>query len=261
MPENEKSPEQLEADRVAEEARVAALKVKEQPTGLSDAAKLEIATTMARESNNRATLLEQQLDEFKRKARENDNRQPEVKIPTKDEFYDKPAESTAAIVKKLLDESLAPLKVTVQEFSRDRSYGNLRNKFSNDPRFKIMFERIGNTIDTMMSKHEPTDDNMTMVLLGLRGAADLGMLGDVTFKETKTEDRRIEEPVQAHLAPSGSPRPESDRAPKLRTLTEEEDRIRRKHGLTNEGYLKAFDGPDEININDLDAALKLVERK
>ncbi len=162
--------------------------------------------------------------------------------PTQQERANKFYSDPEAAINAAIEKAIAPLKNFVTTFKSESAYDRLKNKFKADPRFKETIEKYEPFIDQAMAKNEPNDNNMIGVLSGIVGAATLGLLATpsapaptTTSAANNGEPTTVITPPHIRPTPSATPRPQDDK-PKRRQLTENEKRLAREKGMSEEVF-------------------------
>lgn len=186
----------------------------------------------------------------------------------KQAYYQDPVTATRNIVNEALERTIAPLTDFVKEFRGQGATQRLVEKFKVDPRFSGMWDSqiedaVTNFLATLQPEHinDATVQSAVIQAIGLRAAGLLPGTTAPTPTPTPKTPSNGNPPVTPvtppHMRPSAPPGP-NDRpaAPKLRALTENEERIRRENKQTHEEYLRWLDVPaTEVTKVDL-ASLK-----
>jgi hypothetical protein len=211
-----------------------------------------------REAHQRASRLQDQLDQQDRTRREAVHNEPPV-VPeiSASEFWNKPLPHIAQIIRDETRKAVQPLYEFKQQVENQTKYDHVKNRFKADPRYREIFPKIENIVDQMMNGQDPNDALMNATILSAIGALHTGQLPGVTLEAPANNNNRGEPPVREqpanqgservvtppHLRPSPMQQQQQDNKPKLRDLTELEDRLRRENGQTKEEFLGWLDLP------------------
>jgi hypothetical protein len=185
----------------------------------------------ARSEEARRIQLENELSQI----RESRNAPREI---TSEEYFQDP-------VKILRDEiaaQLAPLTAFVGETKKNSAYQNIKAQFLADAKYGPLVTKLGAQLDNLMSNIEPTVPNMLNAVHALVGQL---AVSDPNFfaPSTPTPKPKEEETIPAHLRPSPSPRPSSERTPTKKNYTENERRLMREAGMTEEQWENYMNAP------------------
>ena len=215
-----------------------------------------------RAAHQRASQLQQELDRRDRAAQDaQNNAPPQVPEITASEFWNKPLPHIAQIIRDETRKAVQPLYEFKQQVENQNKYDGLKGRFKNDPRYKDIFPKIENIVDQMIQQSgaEPTEALMNATILSAIGALHTGQLPGVTLDEPRSngntqgnqnqmgqqnsqaQDTRVITPP--HLRPSAPNIQPQDTKPKLRDLTELEDRLRRENNMTKEEFIQWMDLP------------------
>lgn len=173
----------------------------------------------------------------------------------KQAFYQDPVTVTRNIVNEALDRTIAPLTEFVREFRGQGTTQRLIERFKVDPRFSNMWDSqiegaVTNFLGTLSPDqiNEATVQSAVIQAIGLRAAGLLqgspGPTPPPTPPSTPKNGNPPVPPTPPHMRPSAPPGPgEQPVKPKLRALTENEERIRRENKQTVEEYLNWLEVP------------------
>lgn len=215
-----------------------------------------------REAHQRASRLEEELNRRSRAEEQaQQNQPPQVPEISASEFWNKPLPHIAQIIRDETRRAVQPLYEFKQQVENQSKYDNLKSRFKNDPRYREIFPKIEGIVDQMIqgSGAEPTDALMNATILSAIGALHTGQIPGVTLEAqgsnnnqngntqqmgqqtSQAQDARVITPP--HLRPSPVVQQPSDNKPKLRDLTELEDRLRRENNMSKEEFLQWLDVP------------------
>lgn len=158
------------------------------------------------------------------------------------EYFKNPVE----VIRRELETSIAPLREFVSNFQAGDKYTQIKAALKVSPAFSGVREVFdGGTLegylDKAMEKQEISQATVMSAALGVLGMKEAGMLPDIPAAPitlTPTGDPPVDVPT---TRPSPPPAPKGTPVP-LRTLTENEERVRREWGMTQEEYLKELEG-------------------
>ena len=169
-------------------------------------------------------------------------------VAERQEFFNDPAEITRRTVRAELEQTVAPLLEFVKELKGQGMIGRLKEQVKTDPRFAPMWDSaVEQAVDATLAKVAPDQLNehtvraATVQAIGLKA---MGMLegsspppnSNPNPNPAPTGERRVQTP--AHMRPSAPPAPSGNgNKPKLRALTENEERLRRENKQTHEDFL------------------------
>lgn len=161
-------------------------------------------------------------------------------------FYADPVGETRGIIRQELQETVAPLLDFVREFKGNNKYDQLKNKWRRDARFTAIFDSYEAYIDRALQNIEPTDAAMLSVLTSIAGSVSLGLI-------SSGQPAPGGNPVPVtppHIRPSPPPAPKPQK--KERIISEEQRRLMRENGMTEDEYFEHYDtdrmviSPEEI---------------
>lgn len=159
------------------------------------------------------------------------------------------------LLRKELQEAVAPLVEFRDQFRADSLYDKIKNEFKNTPKFKEFLAAPGveQYVDQIMASNKSITDEKAIrnafqsAVLGIRGAMEMGLvdkpatIAPVATEQTK-EQTKVETMIPPHLRPSSAPRPSGEAKNKeLRPLTELEERLRRENKLTHAEFVELAD--------------------
>lgn len=162
------------------------------------------------------------------------------------EFFNDPAEITRRTVRAELEQTVAPLLEFVKEMKGQGAAARVKEQVKNDPRFSSMWDAaVERAVDETLARMKPeeiTEQNVRSATVQAIGLKAMGMLEGSTTPAPRSDpptpsgDRRVTTP--AHMRPSAPPAPTGNgNKPKLRSLTENEERLRRENKQTHEDFL------------------------
>lgn len=172
--------------------------------------------------------------------------------PTRDpaaerqEFFNDPAEITRRTVKAELEETVKPLLDFVKEMKSQGASGRIKEQVKNDPRFSGMWDpAVERAVDETLARMKPeeiTEQNVRSATVQAIGLKAMGMLEGSTPPAPRSDPpptgERPRVTTPAHMRPSAPPAPSGNgNKPKLRPLTENEERLRRENRQTHEDFL------------------------
>lgn len=163
------------------------------------------------------------------------------------EFWQDPM----TVIRRELGEQIKPIMDIASGIQKKDEYTVVKERFKADPRFKDFMAQPGMeaTVDKLMSNNPPTDAAMYSVILGIRGAQEFGEFPKPTpAPAPKPGDPPVApgkpayDTIPPHLRPSPPPGPEPDKTKEShRDLDENERRLCREWGMTEEEYLQWID--------------------
>ncbi len=167
-------------------------------------------------------------------------------------FYDRPVESVTEIVKREINEAIAPLKGFVQAYSTNDELSKIKNELRGNPSIARVLDvgesYVDNLVSGATSKGAPLTREMVMgAISSVKGGIDLGWIQPSGVPAAPAPAAGGGNPVPPntppHLRPSAPPAPAPGAPPKLRDLSEEERRLARENKMSDAEYLKALDMP------------------
>lgn len=191
--------------------------------------------------NERFTSLETRLTE-----------QPKPKAEiTEVDFFKEPEkrlkqseESIVGKVERMLKDTVAPLQKRFADTDVRDARKDLKDKYRNDPKFKVLFDKGEQYIDQALDQiKDVTDANVRGTLYGILGAAKAGDIPiELDDKPKPKEDTVIDPPTRRPSAPPRSSSTEQNRTDYLKQevekLDENERFLAKKDGLTLEQYVQ-----------------------
>jgi hypothetical protein len=201
--------------------------------------------------------LQDQLDQQDRERKQAVIDAPPV-VPeiTASEFWNKPLPAIAEIIRSETRKAVQPLYEFKQEIENQNKYEKVKLRFKSDPRYRDIFPKIEGIVDQLMTGQDPSDALMNASILSAVGALHTGQIPGMETvngqRETPNSTSVTTNPNQAaervitpaHLKPSPIAQQLSqDNKPKLRDLTELEERLRRENQQTKEEFLGWLDLP------------------
>ena len=165
-------------------------------------------------------------------------------------LWETPHQSIQKIVDESLQRTIAPLLEQVKEGPVSTKLDKIKSRLRDEnPAYAEVLDKAGVHIDTVInaSGQEPSYETVRMAIIGVRGAAAMGMLDGVDFgtavsKEpnpdlTKQDDNDMT--IPPHLRPSAPKAPRKKEANKITMddLTENERRLCREQNMTASDYI------------------------
>ncbi len=228
---------------------------------------IETQNNVIREMRQAQQRLEQRIDQISQPPAA-----PAVPEPTTAEKDKKFWESPSAMIKEEMKTAVEPLYEFVNEMKSGTDYDRAKALLKEDPTFGPVLIKAESYVDELMKNQEPTIANLKVVLYGIRGAAEMGELDGLSFKEqaanaaadlgivpttpvaapteVPTQPTEVDmSTVPAHLKPSA---PTPPQASKKRTIdpnkfSENERRLARERGMSLEDYADWLEVPaDEV---------------
>lgn len=193
-----------------------------------------------------------------------DSQKPKAEVTEAVDFFKEPEkrlkqqeENLVNRVQSLLDQTVAPLKQRFAHEDIKDARLEVKEKFRNDPKFKILFDKGERYVDQALSNMDKvTEANMRGMLYGLLGAAQAGDIDvDLTPNRSQQEEKKGSEKMfdPPTRRPSAPPRPnpgdsgnEEMRA-KVEALDENQRFEARRNGLTLEQYIQWLE-EDSMNV-------------
>jgi hypothetical protein len=172
---------------------------------------------------------------------------------TSQAYYKDPIGETRKLIQAELKETIAPLQDMLKTSTSKSDYEKEKDKLRNDPHYKLLFERGEHYIDALMEKQEPTEQNLTLVLMGLLGAAQVGKvdidLTPTTETTTTPESTTVINPP--HMSPSAPTPPglrKKDAGHSIDELDENERRLFGESGLKSVDDWFALKNADALDV-------------
>lgn len=196
-----------------------------------------------------------EIENLQRQVKES-QKQPERVISPQEEssFFEKPLTNTKELIKSELASQLAPMYDFINNFQKTSQYDVLKRdiRVRNPAIANLLTPDIEAYVDQAMAGIQPTEQNLVGVILQVKGAQAAGLLTTAPITNGNTTSSAVPTTVQqtppsnqapnltvpAHLRPSTPPAPRLDSnesAPK-RPLSENERRLMREWGMTEEEY-------------------------
>lgn len=224
---------------------------------------LELYEQNLREAHQNSQRLQSELDRRDREAAaQAAGAPPNVPDINPSEFWNKPLPHIAQIIREETRKAVQPLYDFKEQIENETRYERLKTKFRNDVRYREIFPKIEGVVDQMVlnSGAEVNDALLNATILSAIGALHTGQLPGIELDvgtgrqpanrngeppprtgESREATRVITPP---HLRPNAAPQiTGGDAKPKLRDLTELEDRLRRENNQTKEEFLQWLDLP------------------
>lgn len=208
---------------------------------------------------NKIRSMEERLNNLSAQIDESRKPPPPSKDDLSKEFYEDPV----AVLRREIQESIAPIKEAISRRDTETEYDRLKRQFKSHPNPVIRdgITKFEQYVDQLMTKVDVNEANLTNIIYGVIGAAAAGDIEDPSPSQPATQPTEPE-PTQPtsdrmnqlppHLRPS-APTPPTRGKPKkqYRELTETEKRIARENKLTPEQYLEALDidGSEVVNTD------------
>lgn len=196
---------------------------------------LLVSMQTIREQGGQLNKITAEIDELKRPAA------PQPKDDAKLLFED-----PRKLVREEVNAAIAPLKDFITGMRSGTALDRLKAEKARDPRFKAVLEDpiLSREVDAAMAKADVNDRNLELVIAGVSGAANLGMIPGWRPSAAPAPVPAAPAPgaipvaVPPHIPPSAGPGPGApSNAPKIRDLTENERRIAREMKMTPEQYV------------------------
>jgi hypothetical protein len=191
--------------------------------------------------------------------------------PTTEELDAEFWKNPTSRIRAEMQSAVKPLEEYVKRSRGETEYERLKNKFRHDPKYGPVIDKAEAYVDSLMQNQEPTEQNLRVILYGIRGAAEFGDIDGLSFRDdavaqatslgitpkpTPTEPRPVNQNIPPHLRPSAPPAPRGQEPVKQhRELTENERRLAREQGMTEEQYLNWLEVPPE-NVVTSDIGIK-----
>lgn len=197
------------------------------------------SSRLARQADERARNAEAELERLRRPA------PPTPRNISAEEFFADPV----SVIRSEITSQIAPLNEFSAQVRRDTEYNKLKNRFLADAQFGPAVQKLGTYLDDLMSKLEPTVENMRNSITQLYG--QLALTNPEFFAppkkdETPKEDTPPKMVTPPHLRPSGAPSA-SKEVPKEKTYTENERRLMREANMTPEQWEAAMNAPANLS--------------
>lgn len=157
-------------------------------------------------------------------------------------------EDPRKLVREEVNAAIAPLKEFITGMRSGTALEQLKAVKARDPRFKAILEDpiLSHEVDVAMSKADVNDRNLELVIAGVSGAANLGMIpgwrpsagAPAPAAPAAPAPGALPVAVPPHIPPSAGPGPGAPSpAPKIRELTENERRLAREMKMSPEQYV------------------------
>lgn len=203
--------------------------------------------TKLREQDELIRAQQAQLDDLKKK--------PDVPIDAQNkEFWNNPL----PILRKELQETVAPLIEFRKQFQANSDYESIKNEAKDDPKLKDFLAQPGveRQIDQLMAKNpSPTREAFGATVMGLKGAMELGFVAKPVVPSDPNKPPvppivpQVDMTLPPHMRPSAAPLPSAaDQKPKLRELNENERRLARENKLTEAEYIELTDNVKPLEV-------------
>lgn len=177
--------------------------------------------------------------------------------PTKEQLNNQFWADPTSVIKNMFEEMVAPLKEAAGELRATTAYDRLKGDFKNDPAFAKLFRNPAaeQALDRMVSGQKNINkETMLANIMALTGAIALNQVPGVSFDDKEQNNsaannnntstsRSTQMTLPPHLRPSAPSAPSRDdtNKPKIRELTENEERMRRENKMTHEDFLALID--------------------
>lgn len=186
-------------------------------------------------------LLEQSRENQRlQRELENARRVPEQPItPEKEkDFFDKPMTSMAELVRKEMAQQIAPINAFTAQIQRQQAYDSLKNQMRNNAQFPHLVSVEG-LLDQIMQSAQQIDANTVIAAyntaLGYY-VSNGGQLSQQPNTQAPQTPNRPNVPNPPHIR-SSPPSITPQQGRKIRALNENEKKIARFNGFTDEEYL------------------------
>lgn len=171
-------------------------------------------------------------------------------------IFERPRE----IIRDEVNKAIAPLLEVVSGFRSSSVAEQYLNKYANDPRFANYWPQIERHVRGALGqvKGEINDQVVMSLVLGAIGAYQAGLLPGATPPQNNNtlpnnppappnnnRAAQLDMNTPPHLRPSAPPiaEPEVNKPPKRRALTENEKRLARIKGMSDDRYLDYLEMP------------------
>lgn len=183
-----------------------------------------LANALEEERKRNATLI-QEL--------ENARREPPPEIDAT-EFLQQPGVHIKNIVSEQIKEQMAPVHEFIRTVSATTQLQQIKSSLAvKNPKFKEIIENYGDVVDGLLRGAAVNEQTVTQAILYVPGLVATGQVPE--RKSTPTRPNT----VPANVPPSAPPPPKSSPADTKLELTEQERRIQRLLGISDEEYLNA----------------------
>jgi hypothetical protein len=212
---------------------------------------VEILEATLREQNARIQAL---ADQVNRPAAPVET--PKSPEEIRAEFYNDPITVQRKLIQEELQKAVAPLVEFTRGLRGDGTpYGNLKSRFKNDPRYKEMFNdpNFELAVDHVMSRSDLSEGAMQNTLINIAGLKAVGQLEAALIGQGIAPVRPSEvtptppppPPVSTppYVKPSAPPPVAPPGPPPRRELTENERRLARERGMSEDQYLDWLEVP------------------
>lgn len=218
------------------------------PTPTNDDTK-ELILQLQRENYAREQAAAQRIRELEDKllAGQQVQQQAPAEI-NNDEFWQKPAEN----LNQMISKQVAPLHDFIAEAKKAQDYTKLKSQYAHLDGFKV----IEPLLDKYMTGADPTHANLQRAFQLAMG--ELAMTGKLNQpsqvpQNNQNQPANNNQPAnvpkpQAHLRPSATPPVQpQDNKPTRRPLTEQERRVCREWGITEEEFWKNLEADMKVS--------------
>lgn len=174
--------------------------------------------------------------------------------PSKEEINKQYWEDPVSVIEERIKKTVAPLLDMQEQFRKEREINRYLNVYKNDPRFSKIFSLIEPTVTKMLESSPQLNDGIVQTaMLSAAGALAVGAIPGAALPTDNNNNRpqdnnnppdKNKMTTPAHLRPSAPNAPVgNDNKPKLRELTESEERLRREYKMTKEEFIKYMELP------------------
>lgn len=214
---------------------------------------LELMEANMREQAQRLREQDRVIQDLQTRRQSEDLNPPIQAGQDAEAFWRDPAANIQKLIRDETQRAVKPLYDFKTQMERQSGYDSLKSRFRSDRRYAEMFPKIEGLVDQLMSSAEPNEQNMQLAVLSAIGTVVTGQAPGVTIGpsttattqpnngQPPTQETRVITP--AHLRSSPSQQMPETNAPKLRDLTELEERLRKERSQSKEEYLAWLDLP------------------
>lgn len=190
--------------------------------------------------------------EIERLQRELEAKQKPVEQPLTPEqeqrFFTNPISEIRDLIRSEVAQANAPLLGFVQSLQKNDAYSQAKRAIGNNPVLANLLRENESYVDEMMKGVEPTEANITAAIFQVNGLKAAGLIPTSTPASnsvivpanTQSQNPVPNQPVNTtippHLRPSSPPVPQDRQQPYKKPLDENERRLMRELGMTEEEY-------------------------
>lgn len=200
--------------------------------------------SVLQDKNREIDTLRQQLSQKQQEAAK-----PAPITPAQEqEFFANPVSTTRDLIKQELTEALAPFKGFIQQNQSETEYQRIKRTLRDNPVLGNLLKENESLVDQLMNGATVNENNVMAAIFQANGLKAAGLLNNqnqpITPQNTQASSQQppVNQQPQnmstpPHLRPTPPAAPRLDNAPPKRQFTENEKRLMREWGMTEDEYL------------------------